>query len=349
MRQPVPPARLSRRAALTAAALCFALLVLASLAPRPAAAFEVEDHARFGPPEAAATLRVVSTTDVELFAPLIERFLAARPGVAVDYTVAASTELNAAIIRDALAFDVAISSATDLQTKLANDGFARAHSSALTETLPPWARWRDHLFAFTEEPAAIVFNRAALAGAPPPRTRQDLIALLRENPGRFVGRVGTYDIRESGLGYLFATQDARTSETYWRLAEVMGRLGARLYCCSSQMIEDVASGRLAVAYNVLGSYALAQDNPDLVVVLPEDFTTVMLRTAFISHKAENPELGGAFIDHLLAQEWSGGWVSPAARPPAASGIGPGLLVYLDRFKRADFTREWGAAMLQTPP
>ena len=77
-----------------------------------------------------------------------------------------------------------------------------------------------------------------------PRTRQELIRKLRENPARFKGKIGTYDLRQSGLGYLFATQDARGTETYWRLTEVMGQLETNLYCCSSDMIDDVVSEKL---------------------------------------------------------------------------------------------------------
>ncbi|WP_338153270.1 hypothetical protein [Pseudophaeobacter leonis] len=92
--------------------------------------------------------------------------------------------------------------------------------------------------AFTSEPAAIVINRAAFAGHVIPKTRQELIEALRARPETFHGRVGTYDVRDSGLGYLLATQDARASETYWRLMEVMGALDVRLYCCSGSMIDD---------------------------------------------------------------------------------------------------------------
>lgn len=48
--------------------------------------------------------------------------------------------------------------------------------------------------------------------------------MLRQHPQVFRGRIGTYDVRQSGLGYLFATQDTRASEIYWRLTEVMGGL-----------------------------------------------------------------------------------------------------------------------------
>lgn len=71
---------------------------------------------------------------------------------------------------------------------------------------------------FTTEPAAIVLNTVAFDQLPVPATRQDLIEVLRTNADTFIGKVGTYDVRQSGLGYLFATQDARVSEPFWRYA-----------------------------------------------------------------------------------------------------------------------------------
>lgn len=59
-----------------------------------------------------------------------------------------------------------------------------------------------------QEPATIVINKAAFDGLDIPQSRQELILGLCDHPKRFQGRVGIYDLRISGLGYLFATQDA---------------------------------------------------------------------------------------------------------------------------------------------
>lgn len=320
-----------------------------------AAAFEVEETARFGPGDAAQSLRILSTADTEIFAPMIDSFLATAPEVAIDYTVASSAQVMQAIAAEARPFDLVISSAMDLQTKLANDGHVQRYVSDVTGDLPDWARWNDMVYAFTQEPAAIVVSREAFEGLALPRSRQDLIRALRRNPDRFRGRVGTYDIRQSGLGYLFATQDSRASDTYWRLTEVMGGLDARLYCCSSEMIDDVASGRLAVAYNVLGSYALQR--PDLAglrVIMPSDYTIVMLRSVVMPVNAPAPALAGRFVDHMLSRaieadgpfamdRWLG---TDNAGTLSRIRLGPGLLAYLDRFKADAFRAEWSNAILQ---
>ncbi|MHA1554302.1 MAG: ABC transporter substrate-binding protein, partial [Alphaproteobacteria bacterium] len=288
-------------------ALLSLFLIVCGVGAPAALAFEIEDRALFEVEQPSHTLTIISTADRALFAPLILAFQRVNPDIAVDYTIASSVELMKAVYDEGVAFDVVVSSAMDLQTKLANDGLTQPYRSSATSLVPDWGKWRDHVFSFTQEPAAFVLSPSAFEGLAMPRTRQELISVLRNNADRFRGRVGTYDVRTSGLGYLFATQDARTSETYWRLTEIMGSLDVRLYCCSSNMIEDVSSGRIAVAYNVLGSYARARQ--DLVgrieIIEPQDFTTLMLRSAVIPANAKSPAVAGAFVDHLIRASWNG--------------------------------------------
>ncbi len=322
-----------------------------------AAAFEVEDDRVFGT-GTGAELSVLSTTDTEIFAPLIEAFLARNPSLRLRYVVASSQEVYRAIRDEGAVFDLVISSAMDLQMKLANDGFAAAYASDAVATLPGWARWRDRLFGFALEPVVLLASRRAMQGLEMPRSRRDLIDLLRANPARFNGRIATYDPHVSGAGYLFATQDARQTDAFWRLAEVMGRLNTRLYCCSGDMIDDLESGKLALAYNVVGSYALTRlpNAPDIVVIEPEDFTVTLLRTAFVPKAAAQGALGGALLDFMLGPQGRALIDGLADLPPLDQTalaphlrpirLDPGLLVYLDQIKRHNFLGEWDAAMTQ---
>lgn len=318
---------------------------------------EIEDQKLY-PGTGERVIRVLSTADLAVFEPFILQFQIEQPDIGIDYLVASSTQVHMAI-KDGATFDLAISSAMDLQFQLANDGAAQAYSSPTTETLPVWARWRDQVFAFTAEPAVTVISRERFAGLERPKTRQELIALLRQNPDVFQNAIGTYDVRISGLGYLFATQEARNSDTFWRLSELMGGQGAALYCCSSQMIDDVGSGRLALAYNVLGSYAterIARDDR-LEILELGDYATVMLRTALIPATANDEASAALFLDRLLQEGMRNTpetWVLPplgAADQPEARAygpirLGPALLVYLDKLNRGAFLRAWSDAMLQ---
>lgn len=328
------------------------------LLPFSVAALEVEDRLILGAENASSKLRIISTTDAILFQPVLDAFLSLNSDVEIEYVVAGSSELMKAISEDLELFDIAISSAMDLQTKLANDGMTLSHSSVATQSLPTWAKWRNDVFAFTQEPAAIVLSRAAFSEFSIPENRADLIAILRNNPDIFAGRIGTYDLRSSGLGYLFATQDSRMSEVYWRLTEVMGSLDAKLYKSSGTMIDHVASGELAVAYNVLGSYALSrEDSHEFEVLFPRDFTTVMMRTAVIPKSAANRDNAEAFVDFLLSEAWArpNGMFSLGSLNPDLDDIqnsirrirlGPELLIFLDGYKKKRFLSAWESSILQ---
>ena len=80
-------------------------------------AFEVEDRRLYTAPMPTQTIRVISTADIAAFDPLIRTFQSINQGITVDYTVASSTEVMAAIYEEGAPFDLVISSAMDLQTK----------------------------------------------------------------------------------------------------------------------------------------------------------------------------------------------------------------------------------------
>jgi iron(III) transport system substrate-binding protein len=330
--------------------IAFILIVL----PHLVLAQEWEDQQLFNEDAPNQPLRIISSTDTSLFAPIIADFVAQNADISVEYLVTGTADIDQIFRANPGAYDLVISSAMDLQLKLANDGLARRLPDVVH---PSWAQWRQSLFAFTSEPAAIVINKNAFAGQAIPQTRQELIEAMRDAPETFRGRVGTYDIRQSGLGYLFATQDARASETYWRLMEVLGALEVRLYCCSGDMIDDLANGDIAVAYNVLGSYATAraESRDKLEIVLPSDFPTTMMRTAMVSIVAPQPDPATAFIQHLIALQSRtdrGAFQLPPLNAQsndierATIALEPALMTFLDTLKRRRFLAEWENAVIQ---
>ena len=283
------------------------VLALALLAGAAEAQPAPEATARFGSEQAPGVLTVLGTTDVALFAPLLEAFAASTPRLAVHYEQWASNDLHAvaaaACRGERPPADLIVSSAVDLQVKLVNDGCARpAPLGRDRRACPPAANWRDELFGVTREPAVIVYNRELVPEAEAPRSRFDLIDLLRPADSRYAGRVATYDIEDSGLGYLFAFADSQQATTFGRLIEAFARSGAIATCCSAEIIDGVAEGRYLVAYNVLGSYALdrAAEDPRIAVVAPEDYTLVLSRAAMIPKGAANPAAAGLLIDFMLS-------------------------------------------------
>lgn len=339
----------------------FILAAVIALAA-PAQALEIEAQAVFG--TGARDITVLSTTDVAAVAHVMDRFVEIHPGLRLRYLQAASTEIAAAVESGTARADLVVSSAMGLQVKLVNDGFARS-LAVDAPGLPDWARWRDQLFGVGLEPVVALMSRSALGDLPAPTTRRDLTALLREHPDRFDGRIGAYDPEISGVGYFLLAQDARKSEGFWRLAEVMGRLNTRLYCCAGEIIQDLRAGRLALAYNVVASYVgrSVPDDPDVLRLELADYTLAILRTGFVPRDAPDPEGGAALLAWLLTPE-AQRLISPLSgikllegpgghpeTPPAPAHlrivpIDVGLLVDEDRARRGSLLAEWAAAMTQ---
>ncbi|TJZ91259.1 extracellular solute-binding protein [Paracoccus gahaiensis] len=351
------------------AGIALAALLALTLGASPLSAQPVQYPARPLPAGQEAPdrlLRIAGTTDTQLFVDFIEGFQDQNPGVAVSYAETDSNALYRGYLAGSLPEppDLLISSASDLQFKLANDGHAQAHASPWTEGLPDWAHWRDEIFGFTFEPAVIVYNPRLIAPGTQPRSHTELASLLEQQPERFRGRVATYDIARSGVGHLLATQDQQISSQFWRLASAFGRVDARLSDSSPQIIDAVASGELALAYNVLGSYALARQaqGAPIGVIVPDDYVLALTRTMLIPQDAPAPDLARAFVDFTLSPAGQSiaagraalGSIRPGATGPwtqeriAAMGRGsvqpialrPVLLVGLDPQRRSRFLTTW---------
>jgi len=264
--------------------------------------------------------------------------------------------------------DILFSSAMDLQVKLVNDGFAQAHRSDNADKLPPWARWRSEIFGLTFEPVVMVVNPKTMSARLLPKNRVELVQSLRDDPRFWRGRVGTYDINASSVGYLLASQDARLSSEFGALTEALGDADVRTYQNVSVLLDDIESGKVALGYNVLGSYAKRRiaSGAKLRIIYPEDYTLAIVRAAFIARDAPNSDGAHVFLEYLMSirgqrilatrsdlaaarEEIKGpygrmGIAGAAVGPLRPIPIGPGLLTYLDRQKRERFLTNWNGAI-----
>ena len=311
-------------------------------------------------------LAIAGTTDSTLFTPFIEAFQSENPDVSVTYVETDSIALFDGFLAGTLdpAPDLLISSASDLQLKLANDGHVLAHLSPWLDQLPDWAQWRAEVIGFTYEPAVIIYNPRLLPPGTQPRTHLDLAVLLEEQSARFMNRVATYDIGRSGVGYLLASQDQQISSQFWRLAAAFGRVGAKLSDSSPDILDDVASGELALGYNVLGSYAFAKQaaGAPIGIIVPDDYVLVLTRSMVIPRNAANPDLARRFVDFALSpsgQQVAAGRTALGAVMPGSAGywtperisvlgqgviqpiaLAPVLMVALDPQRRTRFLTTW---------
>jgi ABC-type Fe3+ transport system substrate-binding protein len=322
--------------------------------------------------QAAPPLVIYSATDQIAFEPLLEAYQKRRPDVRVVYREFNTLELYQTILQHkgdrSFEADVVISSSMDLQTALVNQGIAHRFLSPYADSLPDWAQWRHEIYGFTYEPTLVIYNKQAFAHQNLPDSHADLAALIRDNPSFYNGRIATYDVRQSGIGYLFATQDEIQGPQAARLIESFGRAQAKLFCCTAQMFSQVASGDLVLAYNVIGSYALeaAAQDPRVGVHFLTDYTLIMARSALVLKTAHNPEAAVDLVNFLLSPEGQTVMAEQSALIPIihperhhsqalgllrngqravfAIRFGTGLLTYLDRMKRYNFLTNWEGSL-----
>jgi iron(III) transport system substrate-binding protein len=305
-------------------------------------------------------------TDLAAMRPLILDFQKTAPGVVVEYADYVTNDL----FRDAMnacakggpTADILLSSSVDQLVRLANDGCAQPHQSAETANAPEWANWRDEIYGFTFEPVLFVYDKRTVPEADVPRSHEALAELVRRPSASYHGRIGTYDIAASGVGYLLAFNDSRQAPTvYGRLLESISRADPLIRCCNSEVLGELANGNIRIAYNVLGSYAYAaaKSNPNLGIVVPRDYALILSRGAMIPSTAHRPDLGKRFLNYLLSARGravarqnsfffseDGDMPSDGPENLVASGIGrpirigPALLAAQDEMQRRQFIESW---------
>jgi iron(III) transport system substrate-binding protein len=319
--------------------------------------------------ENEAALVIYSTTDAAVAKHLIADFQTMYPKIEVEYEDLNSTELHHRFVAETQlggrSADIVWSSAMDRQTALVELGYAASYDSPELGGLPDWAKWNNQAFGTTFEPVAIAYDKRLLAAAEVPGTRAELVRLLESQPERFKGKVVSYDIEKSGLGFFLASQDAQASSAgFWDLARALGKAGARYELTTDAMLKRVASGRAVVAYNALGAYTLAEAsrNPSIGYVFPKDYTLVVSRLMFINRKATHPNAARLWVDYVLSRRGQSVLADKArlyavrsdvageltaARLGSALGasmkpvlIGPGLLRYSDGAAYRDFVLQW---------
>lgn len=322
--------------------------------------------------EEAPSLTIYSSLDQQISTPLLEAFQKQNPTLKIIYEDLQTLDIYERIIRETdengTTADLVFSSAMDLQMKLVNDGYAQRVNVANARNWPGWANWRNTAFALTYEPSVVVYHKPSFTDIAPPQNRKELREVLRNNSDRLYGKVGTYDIERSGLGYLFLALDQEHSRNIWSLVRGLGATGVKLYSSSSAILERVSDGRFSLGYNILGSYAAnwAKNNPDLGIILPNDYTIVMSRIALVPVAASSPEYGALLLNFLMSetgQQIMANEVELTAIHPTLKGkntarylrskhgnqlrpipVSPGLLVFLDQVKRARLIKKWNDAL-----
>jgi len=315
---------------------------------------------------------IYSALDTKAAQPLIRDFNALYPDIKVEYNDMNSTEMYNRFIAESASgqgsADVMWSSAMDLQVKLVDDGQALTYKSPEASKLPQWAVYKDQAYGTTYEPAVFIYNKRLVTGDEIPQDHASFAKLINSKVDKYKGKVTTYDIEKSGVGFMFVVQDAKYFPGMKDLEKGFGATQYKVYSSTGNMLEKVSSGEHLLGYNVLGSYALVRAKKDqsLGVVLPKDYTLVLSRVMFIGKQAKNPNAAKVWTDYVLSQrgqkligsdvelfsirnDVDAEYTAAKLNQQLGNNVKPipvsaEIVTYLDQKKRLDFLNNWKQAL-----
>jgi iron(III) transport system substrate-binding protein len=315
---------------------------------------------------------VYTSTDAAQAKGLLDAFRKAYPGIEIDWNDLGTNNSYNRTISEAAAnqvtADIVWTSAMDLQVNLVEKGLTAPIDSPEAAAIPAWAKYNGQAFGTSVEPAAIIYNKSLFPADAIPKTRADLIKVLQDRKDALKGKVATFDPEKSGMGFLWSTNDATQTKTFWDLAKAFGATQGKTYSSSGQMREKVISGEHTIAFNVIGSYALdwAKKNPNIGVAFQSEYTAAFARVVVVTKGAPRPNAARLFVDFMLSkagQEAAAGSGMPSVRADVAAGtdnieslkkvtggnlqpiaLDDKLLGWLEPKKRSEFLGEWKKAI-----
>lgn len=248
----------------------------------------------------------------------------------------------------------------DGQIKLVNDGYALTYRSREARNLPKWAIWRNQGFGLTAETIGFAYNKRLIPEAEVPRSHADLLRSLREHPERWAGRISVYDPVRSGVAFLHLSEDTQAWSDAWPLMDAIGTSRPLILVGGEEMMESLASGKSAFAYNMNQPFAAwwvrHRGASDIGLVTPSDYHLSISRVAFIPRAAPHPNAAKLFLDYAMSQEGQRTLGETGLPPARAYGgsmagdrpvrVGPALLANLDQERRRQILARW---MHAAPP
>ncbi|CAN5424507.1 ABC transporter substrate-binding protein [soil metagenome] len=240
--------------------------------------------------------------------PLVQGFNALYPEIKVEYDgEKGSTEMHdwfvGEVAKGQASADVLWSSAMDLQIKLVMDGYAASYESPEAAKLPGWANYQHQAYGTTLEPIVFVYNKDLVKADEVPQDHAAFARLLTSKTDKFKGKVTTFDIEKSGVGFMFAVADKKQFADLPNLLKSFGTADYRPSPGTGTMLTKINAGEYLLGYNIMGAYAMVRskkDLPSLGVAFPKDYTLLLSRVMFISREARHPNAARLWTDYLLS-------------------------------------------------
>ncbi len=135
--------------------------------------------------------------------------------------------------------------------------------------LPDWAVWQQKAYGTTYEPVVFIYNKRLIPQNEVPDSHTALAKLIASQADKFKGKVTTYDIEKSGLGFMLAVQDSQADANYFADLANIAKGGLTVQSSTGTMMERVSSGEAyCSAYSVANFSAVSIDELHTTSPLP---------------------------------------------------------------------------------
>ena len=239
---------------------------------------------------------------------VLDGFKARYPHIAIDFHGGISTDLHTRFLADIASrnpeVDLFWSSGMDLQMGLVRDGHALPYASAEARDLPKTAVYQDLAYATTAEPLVTLVNRERFDISMPAGSIGEIGTALRQDPARFRDAIACFDIPRNGVGFLALLYESRREKRFDEFLQALAQSRPKLCGSNPEVIDHLASGRAALGYHILASFArrAVQENPNLAIATGRMPPIRVSRVALISRYARHPGAAKAFVDYLLSHD-----------------------------------------------
>lgn len=247
----------------------------------------------------------------------------------------------------------------DLQMGLVQSGHAQVHASAAAAGFPAWANYRDMAYATTLEPLVTLINRNLLDAATCAGSPAEITTVLNSDAQGWRDKVACYDIQSNGLGFLALLHESGREREFEAFMQALLTARARMFGSNPALVDAVASGGAALAYHVLGAFALraVRSNAALAIARTSVAQLAVSRIAFVPVSAPHPRAAGKFLDYLLSPAGQqnlaeselfpllggdGTTPEPGRAQLVPIAIDQGLDALLDPVRRARLLERWQA-------
>lgn len=202
--------------------------------------------------------------------------------------------------------DLLVSGANDRWARYGLEGTMMPYESPESGKLPDFAKPYPGVNVMSTDPLVITYNAMLLSEGERPTGFQSLVEMAKADPGKFKGRITTYDAARNSFGLA----------SWWQMLQVKGDEGwaglreigpmIRGETSGGPMNEKIAAGEYLVGIGVSGITIFPRlEQPGgkvLGFAFPDDGTPVMMRGLGIPKDTSNPNSAKLMLDYLLSHE-----------------------------------------------